>query len=63
MQAKNITTSVKQDGTWLLIKASNGTEAMINVENTADKMGGPMVQKTIKQWCKDQQIERLLNVS
>lgn len=48
----------KDDGTWLYVKASDGTSALINMENLAEKMGGTMVKKTILQWCADRRKAR-----
>ncbi len=50
----NFKVSTKEDGTWFHFKASDGTQAMINVENMAEKFLAPGVKKTLRQWCVDQ---------
>lgn len=44
------------DGTWFIFTASDKTEAMINVENMAEKFTSKVVQKTILKWCEDRRI-------
>ena len=48
---------VKDDGTWLRFKASSGKEALIHVENYADRHKKTVIWAALHEWCADQRSE------
>lgn len=52
------TIQVKSDGVWFCFVASNGNQAMLNVESLAKRDG--IIGYTISLWCKDRHAERVL---
>lgn len=53
----NFTIQVRPDGVWFCFVASNGNQAMLNVEALATRDG--VIGRTISLWCKDRHAERL----
>lgn len=60
-QRVTLTLQEGTDGHWLVFKASDGTEAVINIENHFPK-NGLIINSTIRRWAQEQFEEKEIGV-